>query len=151
MGKKFIADGAPCMCKFGSAPGRLKVVSHQLIRINHSDKKIATSTELGNPFYPPAFGVCKASWPSRPCVPAIVKWDHVYDHMRINRCSHPLLPESKGTCAACGTPCIDILDHGQIEELGRLQLRNASMEHQHDLNPVGEIKEEKYDITVQLI
>ena len=53
MGKKFIADGAPCMCKFGSAPGRLKVVSHQLIRINHSDKKIATSAELGNPFYPP--------------------------------------------------------------------------------------------------
>ncbi len=151
MGKKFIAEGATCMCKFGSAPGRLKVVSHQLIRINHGDKKIATSAELGNPFCPPAFGVCKAGWFSRPCVPSIVKWDNVYDHMRINRGANPLLPESRGTCAACGVPCIDIIDHGQVEQLGLMQREHASTEYQNDLNPIGEIKEEKYDITIQLI
>ena len=52
MGKEFITDGAPYMCKYGSTPGRLMVISHQIMVINHSNKKIGTSMELGSPFYP---------------------------------------------------------------------------------------------------
>lgn len=152
MGKKFIADGAQCICKFGSAPGLLKVISHQLMMINHSNKKIATSMELGVPFYPPAFGQCKFSWPPRPCSPAIVKWDNVYKGMRINLTSNPLLTDSKATCSVCGSPCIDFIDHGQIELLGPPHVKNATAEHQTDLDPMGILcEEEKPEITVTLI
>lgn len=152
MGKKFITDGAPCMCKFGTVPGRLMVISHQLMVINNSNKKICTSMELGAPFYPPMFGVCKASWPPRPCTPAVTLWENVYKGMRINLLSNPLLPESKATCAAGGAQCIEIVHHGQVEILGPPHLKSATAEHQSDLDPTGSLcEEEKIEITATLI
>ena len=152
MGKKFIADGAPCMCKFGTAPGRLKVISHQIMVINHSQKKIATSMELGSPFYPPMFAVCRANWPPRPCSPAVIKWDNYYKGMRNNLLSNPLLPESKATCSVGGSQCIEIIHHGQFEMLGFPHLQSATAEHCADLDPVGSLSEvDKIEITVQQI
>jgi len=152
IGKKFIIDGAQCMCKYGSAPGRIMVISHQIMVVNHSRKKIATSMELGSPFYPPMFGVCKASWPPRPCSPAVIQWDNYYKGMRINLLSNPLLPESKATCSAGCPQCIEIVYHGQIELLGLSHLKSATAEHCPDLDPTGSLSElDKMEITVQQI
>ena len=152
MGKKFITDGAPCMCKYGSIPGRLMVISHQLMVINHSNKKIGTSMELGSPFYPPMFGVCKSTWPPRPCTPAVIQWEQVYKGVRINQVSNPLLPESKATCAAGCPQCIEIVHHGQTELLGSPHVKSATAEHQSDLDPTGSLsEEEKLDITIILV
>ena len=152
MKKEFIIDGAPCMCKFGSAPGLLKVISHQIMVVNHSNKKIATSMELGAPFYPPMFGVCKSTWPPRPCSPAVVKWDDVYKGMRVNLLSNPLLPKSKATCSAGGSQCIEIIKHGQIELPGLLHLKNATAEHQPEMESMGNVvKEEEFNITANII
>jgi hypothetical protein len=153
MKKYFITDGAPCICKFGTAPGMLKVNSHRLMVINHADKKIATSQELQNTFYPPAFGSCTFYSPFiRPCSPVVIQWSDFYKKMRIQGNAYPLMPESKATCAVCGAPCIDITFHGQIEIPGPLHIKNATTEHQTDLDPAGSLsQEENAIITAQLI
>ena len=154
MRRLFIADGATCMCKFGSAPGRLKVISHDLLYIN-AFHKMGTSGELQNAFYPPAFGTCTYSSPyTRPCSPAVINWTELYKDMRVMGLYYPLMPESKATCALAGTPCIDIIDHGQIEILGPSQIKNRTSEFQSDLDPLGnlrELDEEEFSITAQLI
>jgi len=153
MGKQFIIDTAVCMCKFGTSPGMLKVNSHNLVILNHNNRKIATSRELMNTFYPPGFGTCKSSSPyTKPCVPNIINWSNVYKGMRVQRNSYPLMPDSKATCAISGVECIDIMFHGQIEIPGPLHIKNATGEHQQELDPAGSLKqEEEIKITVQKI
>jgi len=136
MGKHYIIDGAMCSCKFGAAPGMLKVSSHQKVVLN-ANKKMATSKELQNTFYPPAFGVCNFGYPSKPCAPAITQWLNVYQSMRLPRGAFPLMPDSKGICAVSGAPCVEITNHGQIEIPGASHVKNASAEHQTDLDPSG--------------
>jgi hypothetical protein len=143
MSKNFIVDGAPCTCKYGTVPGLLKVISHQIMVVNHGNRKIATSMELGAPFYPPMFGVCKSTWPPRQCSPAITQWDDVYKGMRINLLSNPLLPDSKATCSAGCPRCIDIVNHGQFQLLGLPHLQGATAEHQSELDPTGSLNEEE--------
>jgi hypothetical protein len=153
MGKNFIIDTAVCICKFGTAPGRLKVSSHRLATLNHGDKKMATSNELQNTFYPPAFGTCTYNSPyTRPCAPAIVKWSNVYKGMRLPGNAYPLMPDSKATCAMSGIECIDITFHGQLEIPGPLHVKNATAEHQTELDPAGELKQEEEDnITIDIV
>jgi len=137
MGKLFITDQAQCMCKFGSSPGKLKVGSHELMFIN-ANKKIATSMDLNECFYPPGFGSCNFSYPSRPCKVMVTKWSDLYEKMRVKGNAYPLLPESKATCQVAGKECIEITDEGQIEILGASHTKNATAEHQADLDPTGE-------------
>jgi hypothetical protein len=152
MKKHFIIDTAVCMCKFGTVTGLLKVISHNLMVLNHSNSKIATTMELGSPFYPPMFGVCKANWPPRPCVPNIIKWSNPFKKMRLQGNAYPLMPDSKATCAMCGAECIDIMFHGQLEIPGPLHIQNATAEHQSELDPTSNLsQEEDYNITVQQI
>lgn len=139
MGKLFINDGAECRCKFGSAPGKLKVSSQNKLIIN-AGNKIATSKELQNTFYPPAFGTCNYNSPfTKKCCPSVIKWSSLYKSMRLPGNAYPLLPESKATCAIAGTECIEITDPGQIEVLGESHTKNATAEHQGELDPVGNI------------
>jgi hypothetical protein len=137
MGRKYyIVEGAQCTCKFGSAPGILLVNSQQKILLN-ANKKVATSNELQNTFQPPGFGTCKFSYPSRPCAPVITQWMNVYQSMRLPGGAFPLMPDSKGTCAVCGSPCVEISDHGQVEIAGDSHVKNATAEHQTDLDTAG--------------
>jgi hypothetical protein len=136
MGKHYIIDGAICACKFGTAPGMLKVNSQQKVVLN-ANKKMATSKELQNTFYPPAFGTCKFSYPSKPCAPAITQWLSVYQSMRLPGGAFPLMPDSKGICVVSGSPCVEFTKDGQIEIPGASHAKNATAEHQSDLDPVG--------------
>lgn len=137
MGKLFIADQALCMCKFGTAPGKLKVSSQKRMFIN-ANKKIATSMELNNCFYPPGFLMCNFSYPPQPCKVMVIRWSNLFTKMRVNGNAYPLMPDSKAVCALCGMECIEIVNEGQIEILGPSHTKNATAEHQADLDPVGE-------------
>jgi hypothetical protein len=152
MGKNFIIDTAVCICKFGTAPGRLKVNSHQLVTLNHGDKKMATSNELQNTFYPPAFGSCTRNSPfTHPCEPVIVRWSNVYKGMRLPGNAYPLMPDSKATCAASGVECIEITFHGQIDIPIPPHMKNATAEHLADLDPAGIYEEEDFSGTAILV
>lgn len=137
MSKLFIADQAQCVCKFGTAPAMLKVSSQEKMFIN-ANKKIATSMDLNNCFYPPGFVMCSFSYPPQPCKVMVTQWSNLYTRMRLNGNAYPLMPNSKATCAICGTECIEIMNEGQIEILGPSHTKNATAEHQGDLDPTGE-------------
>lgn len=137
MGKLFICDQAQCMCKFGTAPGRLKVNSQELMFIN-ANKKIATSMDMNDCFYPPGFSICKYSFPPRPCKVMVVQWTNFFKKMRLKGNGFPLMPDSKAVCAIAGVECIKIVNEGQIEILGESHAKNATAEHQGDLDPMGE-------------
>lgn len=138
MAKEFIVDGAPCMCKHGASPGKLKVSDNSFFMMNGS-KLSATTMTLGNAMYPPAFGVCKIN-PAvpKPCVPAITKWSGQFSGLKTSSGGYPLTDESKGTCGS-GTPdCIQFMQTGQIPVPGPKQLAKATAEHQGELDPMGE-------------
>lgn len=138
MGKLFITDGAKCICKYGTAQGLLKVNSQRFVMIN-AFKQIATTQELENTFYAPAFGSCTYNSPYiKACNPSVVKWSTWYKGMRLSGNAYPLLPESKATCAVAGTECIEIVDEGQIDQSGSDD--NNTAEHQCDLDPMGDPK-----------
>lgn len=148
MGRNFIIDTAVCMCKFGTAPGRLKVNSHKLMVLNHGDSKIATSLELQDTFYPPGFGTCTSSSPNtKPCVPNITQWSKVFKGMRLPGNAYPLMPDSKATCAMCGVECIDITFHGQIAVPVPSSMKNSTEEHRSDLDPMGVYEDEDFTVT----
>lgn len=151
MGKLFITDKAKCMCKFGTAPGLLKVVGHELLYIN-KNRKMATSKDLKECFYPPGFATCKYSYPPRPCKVMVVKWTNPYKKMRVNRDAYPLMPDSKAVCAVAGSECIEIINEGQVEILGAAHANNATAEHQGDLDPMGDIGVlDKIDVTLHIL
>ena len=82
MGKEYIVQSAICMCKFGAAPGILKVSDNKGVSMN--GKLTATTMTLGNVFNPPGFGVCNISPVSpKPCAPAITQWTGFYDGITI--------------------------------------------------------------------
>lgn len=137
MGKLFITDQALCICKFGAAPGKLKVSRQNTVFIN-ANKKIATSLELGDCFYPPGFTVCNFSYPSRPCKAIVTQWSGLFEKLRIAGGGYPLLPDSKAVCTISGSPCIEITFEGQVEMPGAPQAKNATSEHGNDLNPAGD-------------
>lgn len=137
MGKKFVVEGAMCTCMFGVSPGKLVVTDQKFTHIN-GQKLTATDKNLGNVFMPPGFGVCKKSWPSRPCTPMVTQWSNSFSKIKINHLSSPLLEDSKGTCALGGSDCIQFVMNGQIAMPGAAQIKQASSEFQGDLDPLGE-------------
>ena len=136
MAKEFIADGALCQCKFGSAPGKISVTDHGLSYVN-GGKLCATTKTIGQKaIAPPFFGTCNASSPSRPCSPNIVQWSKFFTQLKIGANAFPLTDESQGQCALGGM--IDFVDTGQIPIPGPGQMSNASAESQSELDPTGE-------------
>ncbi len=138
MGKKFVVEGALCMCKFGTTPGKLKIIDQQFAHIN-GKKLIGTTMNLGNVFEPPGFTSCKINpmFP-KPCTPAVVMWDGAFDKVKINRIASFLTDKSKGTCASGCPGCIEFTMSGQIALPSAPQMKEATNVFQGDLDPTGE-------------
>lgn len=138
MGKKYIVEGAVCMCKFGTTPGLLKVLNQKKVHIN-GNKLVATDLNIGNVFEPPAFTMCKINpmFP-KPCVPTVTQWSSPFSKIKINRMASPLIEGSKGTCGSGCPNCIEFMTTGQIELPGAPQMKNATAIIQGDLDPMGE-------------
>lgn len=137
MKRIFTVDGAICMCKFGTAPGILKIIDQHFVHVN-GKKLAATTLNLGDVFQPPGFAVCRATWPPRPCTPAVTGWTLPFEKVKINRMASILTNESMGTCASGCPDCISFVTNGQFALPGVMQLKDASGIFQGDLDPVGE-------------
>ena len=135
MKDEYVVNGAICLCKFGTAPGFLKVMDNQVVYMN--GKLAATDKTLGNPLEAPGFCQCKKSWPPKPCTPSLVKWTGVYDGVSINSSSSPFLGISKGTCILGCQDCISFQTTGQIAIPGTSQISNSALCLQADINPLG--------------
>ncbi|MCC8145504.1 MAG: DUF4280 domain-containing protein, partial [Bacteroidales bacterium] len=136
MGKQYVVQTAICMCKFGAAPGILKVTDNKGVYMN--GKLTATTLTLGNVFNPPGFGVCKINpIMPKPCTPTVTQWTDYYDGISINGSSYPLTESSKGTCAMGCPGCITFQMTGQIPIPGLPQMKQAAAEHQTKMNPMG--------------
>ncbi|WP_282917802.1 PAAR-like protein [Porphyromonas macacae] len=149
MGKEYAVQGALAICQFGASPGILKVSDNTGVYLN--GKRAATTHSSGDTFQPPGFGVCHINPSSpKPCTPSIVAWTDFYEGMSINNDSFPLTETSKATCAMGCPNCISLQTTGQIAIPGIVQFKQAAMEHQTDLNPMGTNEESKTPILIQV-
>ncbi|SDF00909.1 DUF4280 domain-containing protein [Cellulophaga baltica] len=119
--KHLVCHSAQCNCNFGDFPDILQVKTQKKHFINDSggsQKLIASTMELGQPFTANTFGQCKLQPTGssfKPCQPIITAWDGFYDKVQImENQGYPLLEDSKATCAIAGSPCVSILTHGQV-------------------------------------
>jgi len=135
-----VCAGAMCLCNFGKAPAKLKVLAQKKHYINDpegTEKLLATHKEIGQPFEPPFFGSC-SKMNNSPCVVNVSEWSNYYTNETYENGGHPLLDSSKATCAVGAKDCISISWHGQS---ATPTLNNANKDVQSTLNPLTKIKQ----------
>ncbi len=150
--KHVVVQGAMCRCQFGQAPDKLKVLTHQKEYANDkaaSKKLIVTTKEIGGAtFEKNTFGNCtKMGGPPPPCKIMVTEWQNFYDKVQLSNGGFIIVEDSKAVCAVAGTPCIEIIDHGQRAEAGLQNFKNADKDVQQQINPLVDAedmrKEEK--------
>ncbi|KFF25428.1 DUF4280 domain-containing protein [Chryseobacterium vrystaatense] len=139
--KHIVVQGALCKCQFGQAPDKLKVLTHQKEYANDknaSKKLIVTTKEIGAAtFEKNTFGNCtKMGTPPPPCKIMVTEWQGFYDKVQLSNSGFIILENSKAVCAVAGTPCIEIIDHGQRAEAGKQSFENADQDVQQQINPL---------------
>lgn len=141
--KKLVCHGALCKCQFGDFPDTLVVSSQQKNYINDSagsQKLIATHQELGTPFQVKTFGQCKMQpigTSFKLCQPMITKWDGYFEKTQIkSNQGYPLLEDNKATCSFGGTPCVEIMFHGQVAVPSAQNIDNADQEIINQMAPM---------------
>lgn len=147
-GKKIVVvQGAVCKCQYGSLPDRLKVLSHCKEYANDKEgaKKLITTTKEIGPctFENNSFGVCvkMGGSPPPPCKVNVAEWTDYYDDVRLSNKGYVLVHDSKAICAVAGTPCIEVIHHGQIAEPGMQNFSNIDPELHGQLNPMVDAKD----------
>lgn len=70
MKRKYVVDGAQLECTLGTAPGKLTVMSQQLLTIQGKLK----ATNKDKLLEPTFFGNCTCKSPNPPCSPAFMDW-----------------------------------------------------------------------------
>jgi hypothetical protein len=144
--KAIVVQGAICKCQFGNAPDKIKVLSHNKEFANDpegSKKLIVTTLEIGGATLEKnCFGTCpKLGSPPPPCKPVITEWQDYYEEVTLSNGGHIILESSKAVCAIAGTPCIEIVHHGQIAEPSQQNFENADENVQGQLNPMIDMNE----------
>lgn len=139
--KHIVVQGALCKCQFGQAPDKLKVLSHQKEYANDkaaSKKLIVTTKEIGAAtFEKNTFGSCtKMGSPPPPCKIMVTEWQNFYEEVQLSNGGNIILENSKAVCAIAGTPCIEIIDHGQRAEASEQNFKNADADVQQQINPL---------------
>lgn len=139
--KHIVVQGAICKCQFGQALDNLKVLTHQKEYANDksaSKKLIVTTKEIGTAtFEKNTFGSCsKMGSPPPPCKVMVTEWQNFYDKVQLSNGGYIILEDSKVVCAVAGTPCIEILDHGQRAEASQQNFKNADQDVQQQINPL---------------
>ncbi len=140
--KHIIVQGATCECMQGTTPDVLKVASHTYEYANDkegSEKLIATTLEIGQPFEKNTFGQCKLQ-PTpggyKTCQPNITEWKDFYEDAELKNGGNVLTEDSQAICVIAGSPCVKITDHGQIMEASEQNIENSDEDTQAQLNPL---------------
>ena len=148
MSKKIVVvQGAICKCQYGSIPDRLKVLSHQKEYANDQEgtkKLIVTTKEIGScTFENNSFGVClkMGGSPPPPCKVMVTEWTDYYDEVKLSNQGYIIVHDSKATCAIAGTPCIDVIHHGQMAEPGLQNFKNIDSEIHNQINSLVDSKD----------
>lgn len=141
--KTIVCQGGKCSCNQSETPTQisLKVTTQSKFYVNDengSEKLIASTMELGQPFDAPFFGKCKLQ-PSGssflPCQPAITKWQNPYENVELANGGKILTEESTAMCAIGGM--IKIEDHGQAPaQVNEAQIQNGTLGVTTLLNPM---------------
>jgi len=144
--KHIVVQGALCKCQFGQMPDKLKVLSHQKEYANDKDaskKLIVTTKEIGAAtFEKNTFGNCiKMGTPPPPCKIMVTEWKDYYEKVQLNNGGYIIVETSKAVCAIAGTPCIEIIDHGQRTEGSPQNCKNADKDVQQQINPLVDAEE----------
>ncbi|MFF5383107.1 DUF4280 domain-containing protein [Pedobacter suwonensis] len=145
--KHVVVQGAQCLCKFGSAPDKLKVLTHTKEYANDKDgsqKMIATTMDIGSTFEKNMFGSC-SKMNNKPCNAIVTKWSGFYEDTVLTNGGKILLEDSKATCPIGGADCIEIIQHGQKAEASKQNFDNANKDVQSQLNPLSESLNESAD------
>lgn len=144
--KIIVVQDAICKCQFGNMPDKIKVLSHSKEYANDSTgskKMIVTTKEIGGATLEKnCFGTCpKLGSPPPPCKPVITEWKDYYEEIVLSNGGYIILENSKAVCAIAGSPCIEIVHHGQIAEPCQQNFDNADKDVQGQLNPMINIKD----------
>ncbi|ROI06364.1 DUF4280 domain-containing protein [Chryseobacterium sp. G0240] len=148
--KHIVVQGATCKCQFGQVPDKLKVLTHQKEYANDKDasrKLIVTTKEIGgSTFEKNTFGNCtKQGSPPPPCKIMVTEWQNFYDKVQLSNGGFIIVEDSKAVCAIAGTPCIEVIDHGQRAEASRQNFKNADRDIQQQINPLVDSEEMSKD------
>ena len=136
-----------CKCQFGQAPDKIKVLSHQKEYANDKDaskKLIVTTKEIGgSTLEKNTFGNCtkQGGSPPPPCKPNITEWKGYYKEVELSNGGFIITEDSKAICAIAGSPCIEIIDHGQRAEMSQQNFKNANSDVQQQINPLVDTEE----------
>lgn len=139
--KHLVCQGAICKCKFGTAPDKLKVLTHTKEYLNDPDgqQKLAVSTkDIGPTFEKNTFGSC-AKQNNNPCAATVQEWKGFYPKIKYSHGGLALLEDSKASCPVGGPDCIDILFHGQTVQLTQQHVENADQDVMTQLYPFGRL------------
>ena len=134
--KHLVVQGAICLCNFGTAPDKLKVLSHTKEYANDKDsakKLIGSTKEIGSTFEKNTFGSCSKQ-NNKPCTAIVTEWKGFYENTILTNGGKILLEDSKATCPVGGADCIKVVDHGQIAEVSQQNMEKAKPEVQQVLN-----------------
>jgi len=74
--------------------------------------------------------------PPQPCKIIVTEWQKFYDKVQLSNGGFIILEDSKAVCAIAGTPCIEIIDHGQRAEASEQNFKNADPDVQQQINPL---------------
>jgi hypothetical protein len=136
-----VVQGATCQCNYGSAPDKLKVLSHVKEYANDADgayKLIASTKDIGATFEKNTFGSC-GKQNNRTCSAVVSEWKNVYQNVKLSNGGQILLETSKGTCPVGGADCIKIINHGQTADISQQNVANANTAITNALNPAVDI------------
>lgn len=146
--KHIVCQGATCKCNFGTLPDKLMVKTQKRHFINDKDSKeklTATNKEIGKPFEKNTFGNC-SKLNNNPCQVTITTWSGFYEKITLeDNQGKVLLEDSKATCPIGSKDCITIINHGQIAEISKQNVKNAREEVITSLCPFIDFKEEEED------
>lgn len=143
--KHIVVQGAQCMCNFGTAPDKLKVLTNTRDFANDKDgsqKPIATTIDIGTTFEKNMFGSC-SKMNNKPCTAVVTQWSGFYEDTILSNGGKILLEDSKATCPVGGSDCIRIIHHGQKAEPSKQNQENSNKDVQKQLNPMSEMIETK--------
>ncbi|MBB5636269.1 hypothetical protein HDF26_003275 [Pedobacter cryoconitis] len=141
--KHLVVQGATCLCNFGTAPDKLKVLTHKREFANDKDsgkKLIASNKDIGSTLEKNTFGNC-AKQLMKPCTAIITEWTGFYEKTTLTNGGKILLEDSKATCPVGGKDCILIIDHGQTAELSKQTMQRAKPAVSKALNPAVDLEE----------
>lgn len=145
--KEIIVQGATCKCQYGDQTDKLKVLTQQKHYVNDKEggeKLIASHVDVGMTFEKNTFGQCKMQPRGSsfaPCIPALNKWQGMYEDMVLINDGQVLVEDSKGICTIAGSPCISFVKTGQKANPSKQNIENADEETDSQVNPLVNMKE----------